>query len=183
MDLIFGGSGGVKTVDRRDLVKRGAWRALAALIVLCFSGCASYPRPHAAHIERGLTPQAVLAHPRATHGARVRWGGIIMSDHHGPAHSTLIILAYPLNGDGRPQLRRAPLRRFQAVTPGYLDPILFAQGRLITVVGTVTGVRAGLIGQARYLYPRLQILKTQLWPQREPHRLHWTFGLGIGISR
>jgi len=168
----------------RGFNKGWPWGALTALVALCLSGCASHPRPQALYIDTRLSPQDVLAHPRATLGVRVRWGGMVIGDTVGPVHSTLIILAYPLNDHGRPRLRQTPLGRFQATAPGYLDPILFARGRLITVVGTVAGTQTGFVGQARYLYPRLRILKTHLWPlYREQSRPHWSFGLGIGISR
>ena len=161
-----------------------AWSlgALAVLVTLGLAGCASPPFPQALNINTKLSPQDVLAHPRATRGARVRWGGMVIAYNVGPVRSTLTILAYPLNNHGRPLLQRRPWGRFQAVASGYLDPILFAQGRLITVVGIVSGTRTGLVGQAQYVYPRLRILASHLWQlyRRRP-RSHWNFGLGIGI--
>ena len=88
----------------------------------------------------------------------------------------------PFKRDGPGILRRMPEGRFQAVAPGYLDPVLFARGRQVTVVGTVIGTRAGLIGEARYVYPRVQILATHLWRLYRPGRRHWHFGFGIGIG-
>ncbi|MHB8254291.1 MAG: Slp family lipoprotein [Acidiferrobacter sp.] len=154
-----------------------------ALLILSLAGCANHPRPKAPHIDAKLSPRDVLAHPRATRGARVRWGGMVIGDNVGPVRSTLTILAYPLDEDGRPFLGRTDWGRFQAVAPGYLDPVLFAQGRLITVVGTVVGTRTGLVGQAHYLYPRVRILATHLWQfyRRRP-RSHWRFGFGFGIG-
>lgn len=157
-------------------------RAVWACMVVGLAGCALRPRPAATHIDRRMDLQAVLAHPRRTRGARVRWGGIIVQDTVGPAHSTLTVLAYPLNGQGRPRLRRIPEGRFQAVAPGYLDPILFARGRLVTVVGTVIGTKPGLIGQARYIYPRVQVLATHVWRLYRPRRRRWRFGFGIGVG-
>ncbi len=159
-----------------------ARQAVLALFVVGLTGCAVRPRPAATHIDRHVDLQALLAHPRLTRGARVRWGGLVVRDHVGPTHSTLTILAYPLNGRGRPRLRRMPEGRFQAVAPGYLDPVLFARGRQVTVVGTVIGTRAGLIGEARYVYPRVQILATHLWRLYRPGQRHWHFGFGIGIA-
>lgn len=157
--------------------------AVIGFAALSLAGCARPPQPRAPDVDIHLRPQAVLAHPRKTRGARVRWGGIVITDAVGPVHSTLTFLAYPLSARGRPLTRRMPWGRFQAVAPGYLDPILFAQGRLVTVVGTVSGIRAGRVGQARYLYPRLRILGTHIWHlYRRRRGPHWNFGLGIGVG-
>ncbi len=159
-----------------------AIRASTTLLALGLAGCAAHPRPEAAHIDRHMGLHAVLAHPRRTRGARVRWGGVVVQDNVGPQHSTLTILAYPLSADGRPRLRAMPEGRFQAVAPGYLDPMLFARGRLVTIVGTVIGTRPGLIGQARYVYPWVQLLASHVWHVYRPPRGHWNFGFGIGIG-
>ena len=153
------------------------------VLVLTLTGCAVHPRPRARRVETRLTPQDVLAHPRASQGARVRWGGMVIDDNVGPVHSTLTILAYPLNRRGRPRLQRASWGRFQALAPGYLDPAVFAQGRLVTVVGLVAGTKTGLIGQAPYVYPQVRILETHIWRfYRRSPRSHWAFGFGIGLG-
>ncbi len=157
-------------------------RASIALLTLGLAGCATHPRPEAAHIDRHMGLRAVLAHPLRTRGARVRWGGVVVQDNVGPQHSTLTVLAYPLGASGRPRLRATPKGRFQAVAPGYLDPMLFARGRLVTIVGTVIGTRPGLIGEAHYVYPRVQLLSSHVWHAYRPRRRHWNFGFGIGIG-
>lgn len=166
---------------------RFAWTTRSAtfiaVLLLTLNGCAVHPRPRARHVETHLTPQDVLAHPRATREARIRWGGMVIDDNVGPVHSTLTILAYPLNRRGRPRLQRSSWGRFQAQAPGYLDPAVFAQGRLVTVVGLVAGTKKGLIGQAPYVYPRVRILETHIWRfYRRRRRSHWTFGFGVGLG-
>lgn len=156
---------------------------LIAILVLMLTGCAVHPRPQALHVDSRLRPQDVLAHPQKSQGARVRWGGMVLNDKVGPVRSTLTILAYPLSRRGRPLLQRSSWGRFQAVAAGYLDPAVFAQGRLVTVVGAVGSTRTGLIGKARYVYPRIHILETHIWRfyRRRP-RAHWAFGFGIGLG-
>ncbi len=164
------------------ITKTRATRTAAGLLALSLAGCAVHPRPAATHIDRHMDLRAVLAHPQRTRGARVRWGGVVIRDNVGPVHSTLTVLAYPLRANGRPRLGAMPEGRFQAVAPGYLDPMLFARGRLVTVVGTVIGTRPGLIGQAHYLYPRIQLLASHVWHAYRPRRRRWNFGFGIGIG-
>lgn len=152
-------------------------------LLLALGGCAVHPRPYAVHVDQRLRPADVVAHPKRTRGVHVRWGGMVIADHVGPVRSTLTVLAYPLTGRGRPLLRRTPWGRFQAVAPGYLDPVLFAQGRLVTVVGMTAGTRVGRVGGARYVYPRVHVLATHVWRLYRPRpRSHWNFGFGIGIG-
>ncbi|MDA8360467.1 MAG: Slp family lipoprotein [Gammaproteobacteria bacterium] len=162
--------------------------ALGALGV-ALGGCATQPLPRALHVNPAVTVQTVLAHPAATAGMRVRWGGTVVRDAAGATQSTLTILAYPLAPDGRPRLSRPPYGRFRAVIRGYLDPVICGRGRLISVVGIITGTTTGLIGQARYTYPEMRVLRTHLWQRhpsafRRPYtpRTRWHFGLGIGFG-
>lgn len=174
---------------RRPRPSYGHLRWVALMAALAAGGCAATPRPRAANIDATLTPATVAAHPHATRGARVRWGGIIIRDHVGPRHSVLTVLAYPLAANGRPRQRRMPWGRFKVIASGYLDPILYGRGRSISVVGVVRGVTPGLIGEARYLYPDITLLSSHLWPVYDyrprapyPRGPRWSFGLGFGLG-
>ncbi|MHB1566581.1 MAG: Slp family lipoprotein [Acidiferrobacter sp.] len=161
----------------------------ACAAALALGGCAVTPRPRAVNINVHLTSPMVVAHPRATRGARVRWGGVIVHDRVGPQHSVLTVLAYPLSRRGRPHLRRMPWGRFKAIAPGYLDPMLYGRGQSVSIVGVVHGVTPGVIGKAHYIYPEIQLLSAHLWPlygyrRRDlyPRGPRWTFGLGFGFG-
>ncbi len=165
-------------------------RALAlAILGTALCGCAAQPRPPAPRIDTAVTVRAVLADPRATADARVRWGGVIVHDTVGKTRSTLTVLAFPLAEDGRPRLGKLPYGRFLAISPGYLDPMLYGRGRLVSIVGVVTGTEKGMIGQAPYIYPTIRLLAAHLWrarprPYPGPYypRPQWNFGLGIGFG-
>jgi outer membrane lipoprotein len=92
-------------------------------------------------------------------------------------------LAYPLDADARPQSDSNPLGRFILERAGYLEPATYAEGRRITAVGTVTGTRAGQVGDSDYNYPVITARQLYLWPPgqgRDGVSVGGYIGFGVG---
>lgn len=159
--------------------------ALLLAAAISLAGCASTPfkGPVAQHIDRAVTPAQALAAPDAARGKTVIWGGKIIASQNLSNASTLTVLAYPLDRQGEPDTRRTALGRFIATRPGYLETMNYAPGRLVTVLGTVTGVRPGQVGEAPYRYPVLQAEQMHLWPRAARYRYPpFQFGIGVGVG-
>lgn len=160
-----------------------AWLSAAAL-ALMLAGCATGPRFDAKDYDRRITPQAVQK-GEAANGTRVLWGGMIINTSNFEGGSELEILAYPLiTSSQRPDTTKAPLGRFIARTGDYLESVDYAQGRLVTVAGPVTGTRSGMIGEAHYTYAVVEpeTGKIYLWPvgsERGAGTPHFSIGLGV----
>ncbi len=168
------------------------WRAkrrLAAILALCLGGgvllaaCASPPF-NLAGVDTTMTPvQAAL--PGATLGQRVEWGGVIVTARNLADRTDLQVLAYPLDSSARPEDWKSPLGRFILQQRGYLETIDYAPGRLVTAVGTVVTVQAGLVGKAPYRFAVLGAEQLHLWRKR----IHVStkpsirFGFGVGYFR
>ncbi|NJN45453.1 MAG: hypothetical protein HC808_02010 [Candidatus Competibacteraceae bacterium] len=74
----------------------------------------------------------------AFNGVRVRWGGEIAGVENQRAETWLEIVEHPLGRSGR-RVTSAPAKgRFIARFSGFLDPAIYAAGRQITVIGTLT---------------------------------------------
>jgi outer membrane lipoprotein len=97
----------------------------------------------------------------------------------------LEVLGYPLDDRNRPDRDAQPVGRFLAMHPGYLETADYKEGRLVTVVGTVTEARTGTVGEARYVYPVVNVTALKLWPteQQEAAEPRFHFGIGVGITR
>jgi len=94
----------------------------------------------------------------------------------------LEVLSYPLDSRGRPEQDASPKGRFLLQREGYLEPVDYAPGRLITAVGAVTGVEEGKVGDAPYRYPLMQAEQLHLWPKPESYRRQTPqvhFGIGV----
>lgn len=136
---------------------------------------------------REVAPAQAAADIGKARGKEVAWGGVIVSARNLTDSTQFEILGYPLDDHNRPTLDAPPTGRFVALHPGYLETASYAQGRVVTVVGTVTGTRAGTVGDAPYVFPVVGISRIHLWPSPEEEardsRVHFGVGIGIGIMR
>lgn len=131
-------------------------------------------------VDQSVTLEGALADPDAARNRTVQWGGRIVNTVNLQDTTQIEVLAYPLDRSGRPDPDAAPLGRFLAVRSGYLEAAVYAPGRLLTLVGPVTGTRRGKIGDAEYTYAVVSAEQIHLWPvdeRRDEPRFH--FGVGV----
>ena len=149
-------------------------------LCLFITACASTPDFNLTGVERKLTPNQVKAKPVQHKGKSVLWGGTILHGKNLKNKTRLEILAYPLDEDGWPDRERKPLGRFLIHQAGYLETASYAPGRLISVVGTVSSLEKGKVGETRYTYPVIEATQHHLWPKsgrKSESRVH--FGIGV----
>ncbi|AEM47229.1 outer membrane lipoprotein Slp [Acidithiobacillus ferrivorans SS3] len=115
-----------------------------------------------------ITPHQ--AQTGAENGKLVRWGGILIQARPKAQETCFTVMALPLRQDGRPYQgqKKFDEGRFIACAPGFYDPALYAAGRELTFVGTVTGVQVEKVGGYAYPYPQLQASTVYLWPLEVP---------------
>lgn len=142
---------------------RNRLAASVVMIAAALVGCTaqrpvylSEPLPDAPDYAR------VSADPAVHAGRRVRWGGTIVRVENQAQESVLEVVERALNENGRPQAGHSG-GRFLARALGFLDPLVYTQGREVTVVGTVAGAETGKIGAFEYLYPVLRVEHVHLW--------------------
>ncbi len=146
------------------------------------AACASSPNFDTAGIDVSLTPQQAIDGNQALQDEPVLWGGVVIVSTNLKNSTQLEILAYPLNSSQRPNREQQPLGRFLAVHEGYLETTDYAQGRLITVRGTLSDKRTGRVGEAEYTYPVVNINQLHLWPKPgDSTESQIQFGFGLMI--
>ncbi len=162
--------------------------SLIALLTLLLSACASTPRLPVDGVNLTLQPADIV---RATEQNRLQdtihdnimWGGLIVENRSLATHTQLEVLAYPLNTDQMPDTSVLPLGRFLADYQGFLEPLEFSAGRLLTLTGQITGSQQAQIQAAIQIYPTVRVQHIQLWPaareQADDPQLR--FGIGIGV--
>ncbi|MBI5015605.1 MAG: Slp family lipoprotein [Deltaproteobacteria bacterium] len=131
---------------------------------LALSGCASV-------ISQELRAQAVplrglfevQTHPDAFLGKTVILGGEIIETRNRPDGTTLLVLDKPLGVRDAPETGDQSDGRFMVEVTRYLDPVLFAEGRAVTVAGMVAGTKTEPVGQAPYAYVVLHGQEVYLW--------------------
>jgi outer membrane lipoprotein len=132
-----------------------------------------------------ITPLQATRDTAAVHGKLVAWGGVVVETKNLAERTRIEVLGYPLDRRNRPDVDAMPTGRFLVDYPGFLDPVNFASGRLVTAVGQIAGTLPGTVGDAHYLYPVIETSRVFLWPtpQQEASQPQFHFGVGIGITR
>ena len=99
-------------------------------------------------------------------------GEIINVRNHEDQSTTLVVLAFPLDGTEMPEKWANGQGRFMVKTSEFLDPVVYRQGRNVTVAGIVTGVEVEPVGDLKYRYVVMKSLQIYLWPRLYPRRVY-----------
>ena len=132
-------------------------------LVTVLMACSSVPKDLRLSTEPVLAISDVLENVDDFVGQFVRWGGVIVATENAQDETRIELVAYPLNTYARPLIERTSGGRFIAVIPGFVDPLVYTQGRELTVVGAVEGSQSKQIGQYDYQYPVVRASAHRLW--------------------
>ena len=156
---------------------------LVVLPLLLLSACASGPTFDTRQVDRTLTPDAVTAGFHNAIGKQVLWGGSIQKTTNLADKTVIEMQAYPLDYQEKPQRDAAPLGRFLLEQSGFLEPLVHADGRLLTVTGTVLRTETGKVGKSEQTYPVIDARELYLWPVDSFHESSsLRFGGEIGVG-
>jgi len=139
---------------------------LAGLLTLVLASCATVPAPLRGDFST-LSPREAV--DQDVSDARVRWGGEIIQVQPKASTTCFEVLSRDLALDARPLLRDPAGGRFIACHAGFHDPEVFERGRLITIVGRVTGTDVAKVGEFDYHYPHVDADTIYLWPPRSQY--------------
>lgn len=150
--------------------------------LLLLVACAPAPIYPTSTDAVGAAPFEVAQAPeRYSHGDVV-WGGRIVQVTVLADHSEIELLAYPLDSSQRPKAGDRGNGRFIAVMPGYVEPLAYPDGALMTVSGKLNGSRAGKVGQADYVFPLVATDQAHVWTAEEMRQGHSNFRFGVGVG-
>lgn len=122
------------------------------------NGCANNP----VALSNKITLQDIQIAPERYQGQMVRLGGKIVRVSNLATSTELEIVSLDINSSGRPRGDNST-GRFIANVSGFLDPAVYANNRLFTVVGTVNGVQQSKVGEQVLLMPKIQVQSYRLW--------------------
>jgi outer membrane lipoprotein len=150
--------------------------------VLLLGACASTPDFDTHDNQSTLTPAQAVKAADTRKGEKVVWGGTIITSTNQKNETRLEILAYPLDSDHYPQLDKPAYGRFLLLKEGYLETVDYAPGRLVTVSGTLDGIRKSKLDESEYTYPLLQAEQLHLWSKSGKSQTRFHFGIGVMFS-
>lgn len=152
--------------------------------LLLLSACAPAPIYKNTTGAVAATPMQVAQAPERYSNSDVIWGGRIVQVTNFSDHSEVELLAYPLDSSQRPKANDNGNGRFIASMRGYVEPIDYPPGALMTVSGKLNGTRAGKVGEANYVFPMINVAQSHVWTAAEmgQGRNNFHFGLGVGVG-
>lgn len=167
---------------RRNALHISRW--LGPLAILALAACAPAPIYKPVPGMLIVTPMQVSQTPERYPGGDVIWGGRIVQVANLADHSEVEVLAYPLDSSQRPKPNDSGNGRFIVAMPGYVEPLDYPSGSLITVDGKLGGSRAGKVGEANYVFPLVNATQSHVWTRKELEqgRNNVSFGLGVGVG-
>lgn len=136
--------------------------------------------------------QQMQESPELHRGKLYVFGGTIASATTTAAGSLLELAFTTVDSRGSLQdtISGSRILAFMPQEQGLLDPVIFAQGRKVTVSGLFDGIQRGTIGDLQYTYPYFVITEIYLWPKEVPYSHDyypspwwgpsWRFGIGGG---
>ena len=113
-------------------------------------------------------------------GEIVMLGGKVIETKGYPAFSEITVLQLPLGKKDRPQDGDRSDGRYLIRSEQFLDPAIYRQGSLLTVVGKLSGSEVRSIGEFQYVYPIVEAIEIKRWPQARKTFPGVHFGIGVG---
>ncbi|MDW7710580.1 MAG: Slp family lipoprotein [Deferrisomatales bacterium] len=153
-------------------MKRWSLLLLAAVAV---EGCAVVSAP----VRREAVPvgpfEEFRQRPETLLNRTVILGGEIIETRNLADGTVILVLHRPLGLGQSPRAEAPSGGRFLVRFAEYLDPVLFAPGRSVTVAGRVLGAETELVGEAPYRYVTLEGREIHLWkePTTPPPPYWW----------
>ncbi len=135
-------------------------------ITLLMVGCGSrYPAPIDLMVNSESTVKDIQLGLSTDRGVSIRWGGVIANVNNLEKDTWIEVVQLPLKGSGRPTDTDISPGRFLVKVEGFLDPAIYAAGREFTVVGILSGMTEGKVGEFDYKFPVIASQGYYLWPQ------------------
>lgn len=153
--------------------------ALPALLAAC-APAPIYPAQGQAFVS--ATPEQVATAPANFHDLQVVWGGRVIAVHNLADDSEIEILAYPLDSSQRPRTTQHATGRFIAIVPGFVEPMNYPEGSLVTLRGAISGSRSGNVGQAPYTFATVHSHALHRWTAEELRAGHPNISVGVGVG-
>lgn len=133
-------------------------------MALGLAGCASYPEKLQVTDPNVLVSyQDAASKADQVKGQSIRWGGAIVKVENKEKSTMLEMVYYPLTSYGRPLSSDESMGRFRIHVNGFMDPMVYQVGRLMTFTGELTGVEEGLVGEHKYVFPSANVTNYYLW--------------------
>jgi outer membrane lipoprotein len=143
---------------------------ISALALLLIAGCAHvFSETASRQVDSTITFDQLKSDAKPFIGKYVKVGGIIAGLKNTEEGSQLEIVQFKLGSDDIPDESSASGGRFLAVTPDYLDNMVYKTGRPVAIIGEVRGMKTLPLDETQYTYPLVSISEIHVWKKSEAY--------------
>ncbi len=132
-------------------------------VVFILPACNTVPKNLRSAPEVSSSISDVQASPGSYQNEIVRWGGSIVDVKHANGKTLVQVVSRPLSANSRPAGKDQTDGRFLAVFKGFLEPEIYTEKRLLTVLGFLDGLDTQKIGELDYALPVVKVQEHHLW--------------------
>lgn len=149
---------------KRQLNYRLVSKVLFLSGALLLTGCVSIPESIQGTTATPVTNlNVVITAPELYIGQEGRFGGRVIDVKNLATSTQLEIAVMPLSEyDAAPELQQPSVGRLYANVKHFLDPTDY-KNQYVTVVGPITGVENGKVGEATYPFLRMDVTGIKRW--------------------
>jgi outer membrane lipoprotein len=143
------------------------FRAILLMFSLALVGCSSLPTDLASDDEELISDYSTWTALAPVEPISLRLGGVIADIQNLSDKTRIELVNLPIDDSGKPNINKQPRGRFIVYLPGFVDPVTYAEGRLVTVLGKSAGEEDALVGKYEYTFPVLEADALHLWTVKE----------------
>lgn len=141
-------------------------RVLGVGALLLFQGCTYAISPDlASRADKNISFETIENDPETYKGKLVILGGTIVQTANIKQNTMLEVEQKPLDYWGKPKRTQRPGGRFKVLYTGYLNAMVYAPGREITVAAEVEGSRSKALGDNESGILIVLSKELKLWPR------------------
>lgn len=142
------------------------------LFVGALSACSSLPPALVLEGETVITDYNHWLASPSDEVLPVRLGGIIAKVTNLESRTRVEVVNMPIDGVGKPNLNAEPSGRFVAYLDGYVEPMSYVSGRLVTFLGESQGEEQGYVGDFPMSFRVMKVQGAHLWRIQETVVVH-----------
>ncbi len=157
--------------------RTAALLSLVLMLTSCAGGISQQARDQITYAGPFV---AVQQDPAKYQGETMLLGGKVIETSARAEATEMVVLQLEIGSRDRPMDNDKSQGRFLVRSAQFIDPAIFPQGTLITVVGRLQGSETRLIGEMAYTYPVIDIVEIKKWPPNSDPSPRFHFGIGVG---
>jgi outer membrane lipoprotein len=142
------------------------------LLLTLVAGCASKPSSISLAVVDDVSLTQVRDDSDAYLGSVVRWGGVVTEVENRADETWIFLVSRALKDNDRPITDGQSEGRFIASFSGFVDPLVYKEGRPLTVVGIVESNTVRAIGEYDYSFPIVTVRDSHLWADPVKARIY-----------